>query len=1127
MNNLATKEPLYIPKFVLDLPSIRSVDISENNLVSLPLPTAWKSTMLKELVACRNSISKISLDGGKALAKLELLNLAENGLLELPKEIGQLPSLTSLDISHNKLTTLPDELGKCSKLWELPLHGLPNLSLDPALTKGRVKDLIIYLHNKLKKATEFYRMKLMLIGYGGRGKSTLLRALMKNFKNIERNQPTVGVIVKDWKFEIQHREKRGTITCTLSTWDFAGQEEFYSSHQCYISGRAIYLVVCNIKKGTKEIDQLKPWLSTIHSRAPGCPVIFVMTHLDQIAEVHRDKVITEMNRKLEETISKAGFPEIKGSYAVTCTKENNSLQFLRAAIRDVIDGYTFKGLPVMGQKIPASYVKLADLLEAEVKRNSSPYPVITYSRLLKIVQDESLDLDKEEIHQAVHFLHESGILLHYPDKALNLNNLYFIDPGWLCCLMAQVVTVKQINPFIRNGILRKADTSLLFTGKKVDKDSSFVFPKELIPQYLKLLENILCLVIDHMDALIDEWYPGLTTLDPLQGKELLERLVPCTKCQDRGKPEHMFKLPELFQEAEKNTHVTCPQCSSNIHIAHLAPDIMLSDLESELHLEEDEFNFEESAENLIGDGGFGNVYKAAYKKQTAEGMAYLHGLMIVYRDMKPDNVLIFSTSLTSVVNAKVSDYGIARFSTPDGLTAQEGTPAYRAPEVIRGETYSFKADVFSLGVTLYTMITQGRHPFDNLEYKGEMDRAFAEGHAPPPITQKNVSPWPSMQHILSSCMQTVPDRRPSSDEVVSDLNNPDILGLQQVIPISVGTTVECLTIQEQDGGKVYLWIACGDCDNTQLSRLDLMDKNAEIKGVMFRYGRIMSLQALSQGFLLVGTQLSKIWLYDSIRYELIHSTSILPDAVLCIKHIHAYSQGADDMIFAGLANGTVCVFSQSEILHEPNTYPMCITTGQRHEAVRCLEYAQKRKRIYASCGSRIVVIDIRRSIAVDTEIETLKTGLDSVKCRVTAMCLQKGHGYVWLGTGGGHIVVLEESTGKVVTSSKKYTGAIRTLKSIKARGPSKFNGILSGGLGFVEDKEDTSTDIETECGCVLVWDPEFGNKAKLFSEDITRRQRYTQNFQNLPSVPDENVIGFGGSDIENDRTTVNEMFDSL
>ena len=45
---------------------------------------------------------------------------------------------------------------------------------------------------------------------------------------------------------------------------------------------------------------------------------------------------------------------------------------------------------------------------------------------------------------------------------------------------------------------------------------------------------------------------------------------------------------------------------------------------------------------------------------------------------------------TLQVNAKIADYGISQFTTLFGLTAQEGTPAYRAPEVVRGETYSFQ-----------------------------------------------------------------------------------------------------------------------------------------------------------------------------------------------------------------------------------------------------------------------------------------------------------------------------------------------------------------------------------------------------------------------------------------------------
>lgn len=78
--------------------------------------------------------------------------------------------------------------------------------------------------------------------------------------------------------------------------------------------------------------------------------------------------------------------------------------------------------------------------------------IITYTGILFRTPSVSLKHDFP-IPQAVRFLHECGVLLHYPDKALNLRDLYFIDPGWLCRMMAQIVTVHQINPFIKNGVL--------------------------------------------------------------------------------------------------------------------------------------------------------------------------------------------------------------------------------------------------------------------------------------------------------------------------------------------------------------------------------------------------------------------------------------------------------------------------------------------------------------------------------------------------------------------------------------------------------------------------------------------------------------------------------------------------
>ena len=57
--------------------------------------------------------------------------------------------------------------------------------------------------------------------------------------------------------------------------------------------------------------------------------------------------------------------------------------------------------------------------------------------------------DYEELEQACQFLHDNGILLHYDDPSLS--SLYFLDPQWLCDMMAHVVAIRDVNPFVQNG----------------------------------------------------------------------------------------------------------------------------------------------------------------------------------------------------------------------------------------------------------------------------------------------------------------------------------------------------------------------------------------------------------------------------------------------------------------------------------------------------------------------------------------------------------------------------------------------------------------------------------------------------------------------------------------------------
>ena len=71
-------------------------------------------------------------------------------------------------------------------------------------------------------------------------------------------------------------------------------------------------------------------------------------------------------------------------------------------------------------------------------------------------------------------------------------------------------------------------------------------------------------------------------------------------------------------------------------------------------------------------------------------MKYLHSWNIIYRDLKSENVLVFDMDEENPLNVKLSDYGIAAFATPQGVTGEVGTPAFQAPEVQKDYTYDEK-----------------------------------------------------------------------------------------------------------------------------------------------------------------------------------------------------------------------------------------------------------------------------------------------------------------------------------------------------------------------------------------------------------------------------------------------------
>lgn len=113
------------------------------------------------------------------------------------------------------------------------------------------RDCIRYLNSKLRSARKFFRMKLMLVGNQDRGKTTLVSRL----QGLEagHNQSTVGVDVSEWSYP---GGRFGRLRYQFSIWDFSGREEYYATHQCFLSERSMILLLWNVKHGERGVADL-------------------------------------------------------------------------------------------------------------------------------------------------------------------------------------------------------------------------------------------------------------------------------------------------------------------------------------------------------------------------------------------------------------------------------------------------------------------------------------------------------------------------------------------------------------------------------------------------------------------------------------------------------------------------------------------------------------------------------------------------------------------------------------------------------------------------------------------------------------------------------------------------------
>jgi len=257
-------------------------------------------------------IPKSIMDWGST--HLTMLNLAHNGIFELPEELYDFTALTSLNVSYNCLFELSHRLGNLTNLKDLDIsmnliEELPYtiellekitvfkcsynpIKLPPSGVWSRgINEVRMFFRDGRESGTEINRdLKVLVLGQSEAGKTSLINGLINpRTKALTRvGDRTVGIEKRTWV--MKENEKIHPINMLM--YDFAGQEEYYITHHLFLGSKALYIIAFDLSKyEPRFLDrQIMLWWDSIQNRVCNAKsndsktpkVILVGTHADAI-----------------------------------------------------------------------------------------------------------------------------------------------------------------------------------------------------------------------------------------------------------------------------------------------------------------------------------------------------------------------------------------------------------------------------------------------------------------------------------------------------------------------------------------------------------------------------------------------------------------------------------------------------------------------------------------------------------------------------------------------------------------------------------------------------------------------------------------------------------------------------
>jgi internalin A len=425
----------------------------------------------------RNQITSIPHSISE-LKRLTRLNLANNQISEINDSLGSLQNLRHLNLANNRIKYLPPQVANLPKLEELYLEGNPFDLLPPEIV-ARGRDSIRNFIKELDNSDYLYEAKLIIVGEGRVGKTCLSDALIDPNYVLKDEASTEGINIQTWTVDHERISKINPSIkrdLTINVWDFGGQEIYHSTHQFFLTKRAIYLIVTESRKEDRHED-FYYWLNIIKILGDESPVIMVLNKCDQ------------PNKEIPFKEFQDSFSNLKKFHKVSLKSEfRHEFNLFKQELIKVTSE-----LPHIGTALPKVWVDIRLELEG---LKSSGLNYITEARYLEICKKHYRDFEGAMFLSD--YFHDLGVLLHFKND-IELKDTVFLNHEWITKGVYKILDDKKI-------IEQKGRFSIEDIKRIWNEDEY----REKMAQLLFLMRNkrfYLCFELENGDFIVPRLLP--------------------------------------------------------------------------------------------------------------------------------------------------------------------------------------------------------------------------------------------------------------------------------------------------------------------------------------------------------------------------------------------------------------------------------------------------------------------------------------------------------------------------------------------------------------------------------------------------------------------------------------------